>query len=442
MYTQCPHCDTLFRISIPQLKAAHGKVRCGHCNSIFNALLNLSEQVQEIPTVNERAEHHAAEGEIGVTSPNLPNLHSVEADLPRPASPMNEGTADKPVIPKTRFTVSDEASEKPERIRVEFASPFASATSGSKTPRRPRATLRMPPQDASIVKDAKPHSDIRSDQTLPSVDEAVVLPREDDSKPLLDQPYSHEQPHANYDKQLWEPVPDVIGSSNGKARHEMIISTPRTTADRLHQEPSTDYTPPIFVPDRRAMPRLPAKEIMDYDALDDYPPEEAKPSYNWWSTSAWTLGILALLALLIAQYTYAMREDLAGYLALRPNLEKFCAAVTVFAECDIPLRRDLAQIEKLDSAVKSHPDVADALLVDTTLVNRAAFPQPYPHLQLTLSGIDGSVIAKRRFHPNEYLAANVNIRRGIQPGNALPIMLEIATPGTDFKLQSWSIDLF
>ncbi|MEJ2142067.1 MAG: zinc-ribbon domain-containing protein, partial [Gammaproteobacteria bacterium] len=37
MYTQCPSCRTLFRISEKQLAAARGKVRCGKCNHIYNA---------------------------------------------------------------------------------------------------------------------------------------------------------------------------------------------------------------------------------------------------------------------------------------------------------------------------------------------------------------------------------------------------------------------
>lgn len=41
MYTQCPNCQTLFRIGVEQLKAADGKAHCCRCDKVFNALGNL-----------------------------------------------------------------------------------------------------------------------------------------------------------------------------------------------------------------------------------------------------------------------------------------------------------------------------------------------------------------------------------------------------------------
>lgn len=42
MFTQCPHCHTNFSISDQQLTVAGGKVRCGKCDGVFNALYTLS----------------------------------------------------------------------------------------------------------------------------------------------------------------------------------------------------------------------------------------------------------------------------------------------------------------------------------------------------------------------------------------------------------------
>lgn len=41
MYTRCPECQTTFRISPRDLSAARGRVRCGHCDEVFNALEHL-----------------------------------------------------------------------------------------------------------------------------------------------------------------------------------------------------------------------------------------------------------------------------------------------------------------------------------------------------------------------------------------------------------------
>lgn len=43
MQTRCPACATTFRVTPEQLKAKHGKVRCGQCQHVFNALDSLLE---------------------------------------------------------------------------------------------------------------------------------------------------------------------------------------------------------------------------------------------------------------------------------------------------------------------------------------------------------------------------------------------------------------
>jgi predicted Zn finger-like uncharacterized protein len=43
VYTQCPHCQTLFRIRADQLRAANGKAHCCRCERVFSALENLIE---------------------------------------------------------------------------------------------------------------------------------------------------------------------------------------------------------------------------------------------------------------------------------------------------------------------------------------------------------------------------------------------------------------
>ena len=44
MRTRCPDCQTVFRVTPEQLKTRAGKVRCGHCQAVFNALDSLLEE--------------------------------------------------------------------------------------------------------------------------------------------------------------------------------------------------------------------------------------------------------------------------------------------------------------------------------------------------------------------------------------------------------------
>lgn len=48
MYTQCPHCLTLFRITSNQLSSADGTVRCGQCHATFDAQSQLFESLDAL----------------------------------------------------------------------------------------------------------------------------------------------------------------------------------------------------------------------------------------------------------------------------------------------------------------------------------------------------------------------------------------------------------
>ena len=62
MLTQCPGCQTVFRVTGAILRAAHGQVRCGRCNLQFDAineLLDTEEVADPVPgeTVDEAPSH-------------------------------------------------------------------------------------------------------------------------------------------------------------------------------------------------------------------------------------------------------------------------------------------------------------------------------------------------------------------------------------------------
>jgi predicted Zn finger-like uncharacterized protein len=63
VFTQCPKCETIFKLSADVLRTAGGQVRCGRCGEVFNALSRLAEQpgtftLGESPLEQEtRADH-------------------------------------------------------------------------------------------------------------------------------------------------------------------------------------------------------------------------------------------------------------------------------------------------------------------------------------------------------------------------------------------------
>jgi len=68
MYTRCPHCDTVFRVTPQQLQASSGQVRCGRCAAVFDAFSSLSSlppsRESGVPGVSAAQEKPAVAPEI------------------------------------------------------------------------------------------------------------------------------------------------------------------------------------------------------------------------------------------------------------------------------------------------------------------------------------------------------------------------------------------
>ncbi len=47
MYTQCQHCKAIFEVSMREVTVAAGKLRCGECDEVFDAMLTLSTTLPE-----------------------------------------------------------------------------------------------------------------------------------------------------------------------------------------------------------------------------------------------------------------------------------------------------------------------------------------------------------------------------------------------------------
>jgi predicted Zn finger-like uncharacterized protein len=47
LYTRCPGCQTVFRVTTRELQASNGRVRCGQCQDVFDAFASLTAQEPE-----------------------------------------------------------------------------------------------------------------------------------------------------------------------------------------------------------------------------------------------------------------------------------------------------------------------------------------------------------------------------------------------------------
>jgi predicted Zn finger-like uncharacterized protein len=128
MLTQCPNCQTTFRVTTEILRVADGQVRCGRCQTQFDALERLideNEPAQQAPR-SPRTGRAAASDPIEVEEPaaqediTLEGRHiEISGRYRMPDSPQGEPQIREETVEEwVEIDDIDEASD-PEEIRVE-----------------------------------------------------------------------------------------------------------------------------------------------------------------------------------------------------------------------------------------------------------------------------------------------------------------------------------
>lgn len=209
----------------------------------------------------------------------------------------------------------------------------------------------------------------------------------------------------------------------------MFDTLPETLAPPLDQD-----QPPLL-----AKPPRPPKTDDDFRVSED----SQIPTMNDVLLTAphrphrglWASASLVLLLLLIGQLGFFYRNELAREPQLRPWIERACAQLG----CVLRPAQDLSKIELAHGTVMPHPDYAQALFLDATLINRAEFPQPYPLLEVTLTDSNGQPVARRTFRPQHYLAAGRAAATDMPSNVAIPVGLEFTQP--DARAVGYEIQL-
>lgn len=94
MYTRCPKCETVFHITMEQLQAHNGTVRCGRCDNVFNADQQLFSDIPEnakeepAPPPKKTRTASASKTKTGKTKTTRA-VKPVAAPAPPPAAPEN-----------------------------------------------------------------------------------------------------------------------------------------------------------------------------------------------------------------------------------------------------------------------------------------------------------------------------------------------------------------
>ncbi len=439
--TQCPHCQTSFRVSRAQLAVAHGAVRCGACLHVFNAAQQLL----------------AAKGQSAIPATPKPKP-AAPAVPPRPAAPQAPATPvpsvatvlKQPVAPQTPAATAassdtlwihddldldsldlDEELAKLEqeeqRLSRDLLGPAAPQRAEAQpAPRHDEgwaealleAEERKPSADLAAERDddfeAEPETDfdLRAEPVAGPVSRAPAEP----PRPA---PVERTEPSLSMDLVEDEPGPEF---SLGSARDD----EPEDLRDDFDDEPDAPpATEPVRPQHQRNEPALRDDGLLD---LNDEPLQLdwQESRHPWGRWIGWLLLNLIAVGALATQYIWYHFDELARQDQYRPWFQQICPEIG----CQLPSKVDIDLIKSSNLVVRSHPEFSGALVVDAILYNRAAFAQPFPLLELRFADINGQLLASRRFKPGEYLSGELAGQAEMPPQTPIHISLDILDPGT------------
>ena len=403
--TQCPKCDTTFRITPSQLQVAKGAVRCGACLHVFRASEHFQKSI-EAAAPDERTH-----------------------DLFEPGFPQQTQVTDVTSAP---------ASAVKEHEESPYHDPLLDDLFASKEDSLSKVHDELTQTDGDIITlDSQSATDNDNDTT--------AYPLTDDDLGLIDDHLGLIDDNGYLDKQT-APVEfdeDFLSlHSRGQqdpffGGDEKLHGTIEKTSDPdeawaqalLDESDETEEPPaankPTPIPQVAAATRKnsqPAFSYIKVDPLDLSLPQSTQQRQMLIGLSA----CLLLAVVIMAQAAYFNFNSWARQDTLRPLYQIACQHLP----CRLPSSYDLASIRTTASPqVSSHTRFKDALVVDVLFINGAQYPQAFPLLALTFSDKNEKVVAHRVFRAHEYLAGEAAGLTMMPVQTPIHIALEIADPG-------------
>ena len=339
MRTRCPECATVFRVTSEQLRRKAGKVRCGHCQAVFNAF-----------------DHWQADSRD--ESPPVVTPLADESVLPEPLPFEVSGMPDSPEIAAIEFDPAATIVASPESFPQEDlleALPAVAASAPDEAGAFPLEPAARPSAEAREMDAQLPEARFDAAETL------IAAPRPDV------QPYTGQLPAAVENP----PGADETPEQSAQAAREAGLVAARELADTA------------------AYNRWAAGTLAS-DGRGVFDGEES-------CRARWPFVLVAVLLLLalVAQILLHFRTDIVLRL---PSLAATYEALGI----DLPLPRNPALVSIETSDLQSDT-ARGLFVLQATLKNRAAHAQAWPALELSLTDTNDAVVARRVMYAAEYL---------------------------------------
>ena len=413
--TRCPKCQTAFRVQDVHLKTAKGAVRCGSCLHIFDARAHLVKTAAAIDGKKSSTAGHSR------SSPPLESDDFLISDDMDEAELDRDDEHDDNVFVSSHGRHSEiNLFERRSSSQAEQETEAADESWALKLLEDGADDEHQPPAPkAGSPTQPKPNKPAREK----AVEQKPALERVDHFKLLNDAPADTSAAEEHTAKK--KPLP--ITAKHPPEKAALAATEPPTAQIKAETAQKPVDNRPVFEDGPLKEPAPTRAKGTYVHAIEPEPLElvQARRRRLTQSNVFWMLLSLAAMLLAAAQLGYYRFDDWSR----RPSLRPYYATACNVIGCTLPELVDLSKIRIQNMVVVDHPDKPGMLLVDATLINRAAFPQRFPTLELTFTTVNNVAIGQFLFRPDEYVSGELAGHTDMPANRPIHIDLEIADPG-------------
>ncbi|QOT75961.1 zinc-ribbon and DUF3426 domain-containing protein [Cupriavidus basilensis] len=458
LVTRCPACRTAFRLVPDQLRLRQGLVRCGQCDTVFDAREHLIELPAPEPAAGPEAVAQAGEGIAAPVpaSPPAQEAHPVEAtavlqeaahfdtfpqhdaDDSRPAAaPFDPGydpgydvpALDAPTVMLYQTQTEADEAVQASNHRAEPETGTADAHEHKDEDKDEPSAVFVPGIVESESEEAgltAPAAEVEAAEA-PQASEAPAPAPEAAPWPQLD-PSTLGADDATH-------TADITDTENaadtGKAANE--ASAASTEADAAAIPSAGGYLRAQAQDDFPEIPEAISREQAerpwmrsDTPATPSFAPDflrharerDPGPAKRKRMLQKLAIGFLVIAGLL--QGTFLARSQLSGrFPVLRPAFEAACAPLG----CEVAPWRDIDALRIESSLLQKQDDESDAYLLAVTLRNQGRATVALPAIELVMTDLQDQLLLRRVLQPADYLETGQQAfaTHGLRAGTELPV---------------------
>lgn len=387
MFTCCPQCETVFRVTANQLRAARGDVRCGNCAHVFNAMEFLAD---ELPRLEEEE-----------SQPAMPTDDSLEFDAPE----------------QTWGEIFIAAPPQPGDIALDGE--LEAITANPDEWRSMLAELGVEPGDVNPdMEDADEGIEVAAASLMPEDEADTFLQAAEPADEIPETVFAISDPElaaANDGDATIDPGWVAAGDMASDIDQSMDAGLPaeRETFATAEAPADTELDP-------------------DFPPWDELEPGE-EPVVQRGGGAGWALAAVVLAITLLVQLGHQSRDRLAAH----PRYGELVR--NTYQRIGRPLYPDwsLDAFYVRRSEALAGGSAPNALDINAAVEVTGAQSVGLPLVRVTLRDQWSNTVGRRVFLPEEYLASD--LPDIVPPGTRIPVMLSLADPGA--AARGYEVDL-